>query len=476
MSPRGLADGGTAFATMSQEGGLRAPERHPVRWEEAEYTDRASLEKEAARVFDICHGCRRCFNLCAAFPLLFDAVDETPGGEVGELGREVAWKVAEQCYLCDLCFMTKCPYVPPHPFALDFPKLMLRLKATRFREEGLRPRDRLLTATDAVGRLLGVPVVAPAVNALARNRAARRTLEAVAGVAREEPLPPYASRSFRARRRKAPKSPPRAVAGERTRGRVALFVTCYANRNEPEIAQDLVRVFEHNGIVVDPVPEEICCGMPRFEHGDLETVAAHARRNLPVLARLVDEGYELTAPVPSCVLMFRRELPLLLPDDPLAAKVAAAFRDPFEYLMLRARDGLLCKDFKRPLGEVVYHAPCHQRVQNIGPRTREFLELIPGTRVRAIERCSGHDGTYAVRRETHPHAVAIGRPVFAAVREAPEAVVTSDCPMAGRHIAWGGGHAPAVHPLRLAAVAYGLVDPVGLHPSPFSPPEPPCAL
>jgi glycerol-3-phosphate dehydrogenase subunit C len=447
------------------EGGLKAPERHPVRWEEPEYGNRLLVEKEAARVFDVCHGCRRCFNLCQAFPLLFDAVDDTPTGDVAELDRAVTWKVAEQCYLCDLCFMTKCPYVPPHPFAIDFPKLMLRAKAALFREEGLGFRDRALSSTDAVGRLLGVPVVAPTANALARFPLARRLLENAVGIDREEPLPPYASRSFRARRAKRASAVVTPASGERTRGKIGLFVTCYANRNEPEIAEDLVAVFEHNGIRVDLVSEEVCCGMPRLEHGDIETVVAHARRNLPALGRLVDEGYELTAPVPSCVLMFRRELPLLLPNDPLVKKVAEAFRDPFEYLMLRARDGLLRRDFAHPLGDVLYHAPCHQRVQNVGPRTREFLELIPGTTVNTVERCSGHDGTYAVRRETHAHAVAIGKPVFARVREAPAAVVTSDCPMAARHIAWGGDHAPAVHPLRLAAVAYGLVPPAGLRPA-----------
>jgi glycerol-3-phosphate dehydrogenase subunit C len=450
---------------MSQEGGLRAPERHPVRWEDPSYLDREAIEKEAARVFDVCHGCRRCFNLCQAFPLLFDAIDATPNGEVAELDRAVSWKVAEECYLCDLCFMTKCPYVPPHPFAIDFPKLMLRAKAARHEERGLGLRNRLLSSTDAVGRILGVPVVAPAVNALARRPFARRFLESTIGIDREEPLPPYASRSLRARLAKRTPAVTTPTPGARTSGKVGLFVTCYANHNEPSLAEDLIAVFEHNGIVVDLVDEEVCCGMPRLEHGDLASVVAHARKNLPALARLVDRGYELTAPVPSCVLMFRRELPLLLPDDPLAAKVAQAFRDPFEYLMLRARDGLLLKDFVVPLGEILYHAPCHQRVQNVGPRTREFLELVPETTVTTIERCSGHDGTYAVRRETHAHAVAIGRPVFARVREAPEAVVASDCPMAGRHIAWGGEHAPAVHPLRLAAVAYGLAPPEGLRPS-----------
>ena len=455
------------------EGGLKAPERHPVRWEEPGYTDREAIEKEAARVFDVCHGCRRCFNLCQAFPLLFDAVDATPGGEVGELDRAVTWQVAGECYLCDLCFMTKCPYVPPHPWAIDFPKLMLRAKAARHREQGLNFRDRVLASTDTVGRLLGVPVVAPVANALARRPLVRRLLEGAVGIDREEPLPPYASRSLRARRAGRKSAVTAPTPGARTRGKVGLFVTCYANRNEPALAEDLLAVFEHNGIVVDLVPEEVCCGMPRLEHGDLETVVAHARRNLPGLARLVDDGYELTAPVPSCVLMFRRELPLLLPDDPQVAKVAAAFRDPFEYLILRARDGLLLRDFVVPLGDVLYHAPCHQRVQNVGPRTREFLELIPGTAVTAVERCSGHDGTYAVRRETHAQSVAIGRPVFARVREAPGAVVTSDCPMAGRHLAWGGEHAPAVHPLRLAAVAYGLVPPESLRPA--APESSPCA-
>ena len=155
--------------------------------------------------------------------------------------------------------------------------------------------------------------------------------------------------------------------------------------------------------------KEKCCGMPKLELGDLDAVFAAKDVNIPVLAKLVDEGYDLIAPVPSCTLMFKQELPLMFPDDPEVAKVRDAVFDPFEYLMLRHKEGKLKTDFSAPLGKVVWHVPCHQRVQNIGPKTREILELVPETEVETIERCSGHDGTYAVKKEFHEISMKICR-------------------------------------------------------------------
>ena len=438
------------------EGSLGAPTRHPLDWHDDQFYDEGALFKEMERVFDICHSCRRCFSLCHAFPTLFDAVDESETMEVDGIERKVYWEVVDHCYLCDLCYMTKCPYVPPHEWNVDFPHLMLRGKAVKHRQGRTRTRDKILTSTDTVGRLAGIPVVSGAVNAANRSAPLRKALDKVLGVHPDARLPEYHSRTLRKRLTPGLDESEAEAAGP-TQGKVALFATCYGNYNEPVLGEDLQAVFEHNGIPVTLAEKEQCCGMPKLELGDLQAVARAKEANIPVLAELVDEGWDIVMPVPSCALMFRQELPLLFPDDPEVRKVRDAVFDPFEYLMYRHKEGRLKTDFKNPLGTVAYHAACHQRVQNVGPKTREVLELVPETRVTLIERCSGHDGTYAVKSEFHAIAMKIVRPVARRVRDAEADHYGSDCPMAGRHIEHGlDDGRPAEHPLTLLRKAYGL--------------------
>ena len=499
---------GTAAAGAApqgaREGSLGAPTRHPIDWRNPEFYNEEALYGELERVFDICHGCRRCVSLCNAFPTLFDLVDESATMEVDGVSRADYGKVVDECYLCDLCFMTKCPYVPPHEWNVDFPHLMLRAKAVKYRKGEVKARDRLITKTDLIGRFASFPVIVNASNAAARSKPVRAAMDKVAGIHREANLPPYDSKSIRRRLRRraaesgaapapggpsgaeakgettpsapppdsrtparaAPLSPPPAVppaapagptAGARTRGQAVLFGTCYGNWNEPRLGEDLAAVFEHNGILVRLAPRERCCAMPRLELGDLAAVEKAKDANVEVLASLVDEGFDIVAPVPSCVLMFKQELPLMFPEDERVAKVKAAIYDPFEYLAQRHREGLLRTDFRHSLGTVAYHAACHQRVQNIGSKTREVLDLVPDTRVTVIERCSGHDGTYAVKRESYPHSMRIVRPVVRRVRDEAPDHFGSDCPMAGNHIAHGlGDGRSADHPLALLRKAYGI--------------------
>ncbi len=441
----------------SREGSLEAPTRHPIAWRSEAFWDREALDTELERVFDICHGCRRCVNLCASFPTLFDLVDESDTMEVDGVAKEDYQQVVDQCYLCDLCYMTKCPYVPPHEWNVDFPHLMLRAKALRFREHGASLRDRTLTSTDRVGRLATIPVVDLTVNALNRNATFRKALEAGFGVHRDARVPSYHSRTLRKRVKSLADDQIVPQAAGRTRGKVALYATCYGNYNSPDLGEDFYRVFQHNEIAIELVPKEVCCGMPKFELGDLDAVDKAKSANIPVLAGLVDAGYDLIAPVPSCVLMYKQELPLMYPDDPDVAKVRDAFFDPFEYLFLRHRAGLLKTDFQRGLGDIGYHVACHQRVQNIGMKTREVLALIPDTTVHPQERCSGHDGTYAVKLETHAKAVKIGRPVARKLDQLAPAHFTSDCPMAATHIADLADKLEVPeHPMSLLRKAYGL--------------------
>jgi Fe-S oxidoreductase len=443
-----------------KEGSLEAPTRHPLDWKNPEFYDRAKAEQELERIFGICHGCRRCVNLCTAFPTLFDLVDSSSTLEVDGVAKQDYWKVVDQCYLCDMCYMTKCPYVPPHPWNVDFPHVMLRAKAVKLKSGGATFRDRLLTSTDTLGKFAGIPIVTQAINVLNKNSVARSAMQAVLGVHKDRELPPFAPKKFRSDYSKSKSF--ETKDGKNTPGKVAVFSTCYVNYNEPGMGHDLLALLEHNEIPYVLLEKEACCGMPKLELGDLDAVSVLKEKNIPGMAKLVREGYAILTPVPSCTLMFKQELPLMYPHDPDTIAVRDAMFDPFEYFVLRKKENLLKTDFKHALGKVSYHIPCHSRVQNMGQKTRELLEGIPGTTVSTVERCAGHDGTWGVKTEYFANSMKIGRPVFRQMAEPSPDYVSSDCPIAGRHIMQGmresgaQGEAEKAHPLSLLRKAYGI--------------------
>ncbi|MGC1817223.1 MAG: heterodisulfide reductase-related iron-sulfur binding cluster [Casimicrobiaceae bacterium] len=442
-----------------REGNLQAPTRHPLDWRNPEFFDEAALFKEMERVFEICHGCRRCISLCGSFPTLFDLVDESKTMEVDGVAKADYWKVVDQCYLCDVCYMTKCPYVPPHPWNVDFPHLMLRAKARKFRKGPVRARDRMLTSTDTVGKLATIPVVVHAVNKANRMPVVRKMMERTLGVAADAWLPTYAAKPFQKSARPSLQWPVRD--GARTPGKVAVFSTCYVNYNEPGIGHDLLKLLDHIEVPYVTIDGEACCGMPKLELGDLEGVEKLKDVNIPLLMPLAREGWAIVSPVPSCTLMFKQELPLIFPEDADVKAVGDAMFDPFEYFVLRDKDGLLQREFKNPLGKVSYHIPCHSRVQNVGQKTREALEWVPGTTVNTVERCAGHDGTFGVKREFYADSMKIGKPVFQRMAEPSPEYISSDCPIAGRRIAQGitqsGAPEPRkAHPLTLLRIAFGI--------------------
>ncbi|MBI5752862.1 MAG: Fe-S oxidoreductase [Hydrogenophilales bacterium] len=441
----------------AREGSLEAPQRHALDWKNPSFWDEAALNQELHRVFEACHGCRRCVSLCTSFPTLFDLVDNSPTLEMDGVKTEDYWQVVDQCYLCDLCFMTKCPYVPPHEWALDFPHLMLRAKAIKYKKGETTFRDKLLSSTDALGKLATIPVVVQTVNALNKTPAARALMDSVLGVHKDRVLPEYASATFRPHAE--PKDSFPVKTGQRTPGKVAIYATCYVNYNEPGIGHDLLKILAHNEIPARLVEKEACCGMPKLELGDLDAVEKLKDINIPQLAKMAREGYAILSAVPSCTLMYKQELPLMFPGDIDVALVAEAMWDPFEYMIARKVDGLLKTDFPQKLGKVSYHIACHLRVQNMGQKTREMLQLVPDTQVNTVERCSGHDGTWGVKSEFFANSMKIGKPVFKAMANKEPDYISSDCAIAGRHIMQGMGaetKARKEHPITLIRIAYGL--------------------
>ena len=396
-------------------------------------------------------------------PDLFDLVDATADGEVHGVDKKDYWKVVDQCYLCDLCYLTKCPYVPPHPWNLDFPHTMLRAKAIKFKNGEVGAGEKLLASTDTHGQFAGIPIVVQTVNALNKTKPMRKVLDSTLGVHPEAWLPALATSRFRWSAKKQG-SATQVTNGARSPGKVVIFSTCYVNYNEPGIGHDLIKTLEHNEVPYVIVEKESCCGMPKLELGDLDSVERHKNANIPVLVKYAKDGFAIVSAIPSCTLMFKQELPLLFPDDADVARVQKAMFDPFEYLMARHKDGLLKTDFKQALGKVSYHIPCHGRVQKIGRKTEEMFKLIGETvtvQLNTVERCSGHAGTYGVKTPFFANAMKIGKPVFKAMAKDEPDYIGSDCALAGHHIAQGMAMnalpaAKLAHPLSLVRIAYGL--------------------
>ena len=432
------------------EGGLQKPTRYDIDWQNPDYLNEELFEKELRRVSDVCHGCRRCVNLCNSFPTLFDLIDESKTFEVDGVAYEQFGSVVDHCYLCDLCFMTKCPYVPPHEWEIDFPHLMLRGKAIKFNKSKTSFRDKLLTSTDLLGKLGSRKIIAPIINFFNNIKIFRILLEKILGIHRNAKLPKFSSYTAKVKYSKL-------KFDKKSKNKVAIYTTCYHNYNEPNVIDDLVLVLNHNDVDIEIIRDDKCCGMPKLELGDLETVNNMMQHNLKKFKRYVDNGYTIIAPVPSCVLMFKQELPLLFPDNKDVRLVSKSICDPFEYLLKLHENGSLKTNFKNDLGSVFYQVACHQRVQNIGQVTKKVLELVPNTNINALERCSGHDGTYGVKKETHNIAIKIALPITREYIKTKSTQFTSDCTLAAHHVVNAmGNKVMPTHPITLMKNAYGI--------------------
>ena len=441
-----------------REGSLEAPLRHAIAWQDPDFYDQAKLEQELRRVFDICHGCRRCFNLCDSFPRLFDLVDNSSTGELDAVASRDFKPVVDACTLCDMCFMTKCPYVPPHPFNLDFPHLMLRYRAVERRKNPPPLAHRQLTETDRNGKLASL--AAPLANwaSSTRNRLTRPAMEKLTGVDRRAALPKFHGRTFKLRARAEPVQINEKAPGY---GRKAvLYATCFVNYNGPDIGMAARAVLAQNGVETEVV-YPACCGMQQMEQGNLRRVAENARQVSAALKPYIDKGWDVVALVPSCALMLKFEWPLILPDDAGVKRLSDATFDVSEYVLDIAKRNGLAPGLEALDGGVSLHIACHARAQNMGQKAAEMLKLIPGADIQVIERCSGHGGSWGVMKENFEVAVKIGRPVARQAKDGAKKYLASECPLAADHIAQGielqGGSPPApLHPIQVFARAYGL--------------------
>jgi glycerol-3-phosphate dehydrogenase subunit C len=447
-----------------REGSLDAPVRHPIDWNDPDFYDEAKLDEELRRVFDICHGCRRCFNLCDSFPRLFDLIDAAPSEELDTVDSKDFKPVVDACTLCDMCFMVKCPYVPPHEFNLDFPHLMLRYRAVENRK-GIRGTgmESQLTKTDRNGKL-GSSLAGLANWATKEeNGLTRGIMQSVAGVHKDAALPPFAGKTLVDLAKDMPKADPTGPAAGQ---KAVIYATCYGNYNTPEIGEAALKILAKNGVECEVVYPE-CCGMPQMEQGDIETVAGKAKAVAGALKPYVEQGYDVIALVPSCALMLKFEWPLIT-DDPDVKALSEASHDVSEYIVALSKQKGLAEGLGPLDGPIAIHVSCHARAQNMGQKGAELARLIPDTRIAAVERCSGHGGSWGVMKDNFEVGMKVGKPVFKQMQMKGKAkYIASECPLAGLHIAQGIEANPdgdaqekpelAAHPVVLLAKSYGLM-------------------
>ena len=445
---------------MSKEGSLEAPTRHPIPWTEPDFLDHAKIDAEIRRVFDICHGCRRCFNLCDSFPRLFDLIDDSPSGELDTVPSADFAKVVDACTFCDMCYMTKCPYVPPHEFNLDFPHLMLRYRAAERAQGKVGFRRKQLAQTDRNGKWAGKMAGLANWATAEGNFGMRNMLGDLAGIHPQAALPKYHGKTFMDRAADVPALNARAPAHGR---KAVIYATCFANYNEPAMGTAARAVLAHNGVETQVVYPS-CCGMPQWEQGDLAQVAENARKVAGEMAAWIDQGHAIIALVPSCALMLKSEWPLLLPDDEDVRRLSENTYDITEYMVNLARDDGLADGMTPLPGGVTLHLACHARAQNMGAKGAEMLRLIPNTEVAVVERCSGHGGAWGIMADNFEVALKVGKPAARQALKAGSAWVVSECPLAATHLRQGmerlESTAPrtVAHPILLLARAYDLLQ------------------
>ncbi len=418
---------------------------------EPRYWDSAALDGEIRRAFEICNGCRLCFKYCDAFPQLFRLLDERFEGDVRRLGDGEVAGVMDACFQCKLCEV-QCPYTPRdgHEFQLDFPKLVHRHDAVHARGRRRTLRERVLGDPDAAGKMARLSL--GLANMANRVRPLRVLLEKAVGVHRDKKLPDFASEPFDAWAARNGHVKPEPG------GEAVLFQTCFVQHNDPEIGKDALYVLGRCRVDVRVVPGLVCCGMPAWEHGDLDALRRQARRNLDLLLPFVEKGAKVLVVNPTCSLMMRKEWPHLLEgaDRARAEKLAAAVMDVSEYLWSIRNEPRFDAAFASapPGGKIAYHAPCHLRAQAIGFKGRDLMRKIPGVSIAAtVMECCGHDGTFAMTVEGFEPSARIGRKAFDAMLGSGAETWSTDCPLAAIQFEQHAGK-KALHPVTVLARAY----------------------
>jgi glycerol-3-phosphate dehydrogenase subunit C len=442
------------------EGGLRKPERKPLLLENKEFWDKSSLDKELRRQFDVCHSCRRCFNLCDSFPKLFDLIDESDSMELDTVESKSFDDVIDSCTLCDMCFMVSCPYVPPHEFAIDIPSLFLRHKAIEDKKK-LNFINNQLAKTDRIGKVGLFFNFLFNYSLNKKNKLIRNVISYITGIDVSATLPNFNKKSF--------KSIFKSVKDKfkhkkNYRDKVILFTSCYVNYNDSKIGEAIIGVLNKNKVYIEEYYSG-CCKMPQLEQGKVVEVKKEAEKTAIKLKDKINQGFKVIAPIASCALMLKTHWPLLCPENENVKILSENTMDIDEYIWdLNNRRGL-AGGMKALNKNITLHSSCHSRAQNIGPKSAQILKLIPNTETINIEKCSGHGGTWGIKKKNNKTARKVGLPAAKKVFKDDNSIIASTCPLAALHLK-DINHEKKLstyqnkifHPIELIAKAYGIKE------------------
>ena len=442
---------------MVAEGGLRKPERKTINIGDPKFWNETELDTELRRQFDVCHSCRRCFNLCDSFPKLFDLIDEAPSMELDTVDSSSFKNVVDACTLCDMCFMVSCPYVPPHEFAIDIPSIFIRYKALE-NKKNTDLIDNQIAKTDLNGRIGVYSSIISNFFLNKRRILFRKILSLFIGIDASVTLPKFNKTSFKKFFTKYKK---KFDFKKHYNEKILIFNTCYVNYNDSKIGEALVKVLEKNNVYMEQFYEG-CCKMPQLEQGKVHEVQIQSEKTANLLKEKIDQGFKVVTPIASCALMIKSHWPLLSPDNKNVAQLAKATMDIDEYIWdLNNRKGLV--DGMKSLNkDITLHSSCHSRAQNIGPKSAQILKLIPDTKTINIEKCSGHGGTWGIKKKWNKTARKVGLSAAKQVFK-EDGIIASTCPLAGLHLQdineqkkLRDSNSKIYHPIELIAKSYGF--------------------
>lgn len=426
--------------------------RHP------QYFDEGDLRDELTRVYDLCHGCRLCWNLCTSFPTLFAFIDSHDDQDAAKLTKAEQDQVVDECFQCKICYV-KCPYTPPHEWQLDFPRLMLRAAAVQRQHASVRVR----ITDNAIGRtgLSGMvgSMTAPLANKVmgTPGTGVRKVLEKVTGISADRVLPPYARQRFTTWFKK------RATTSiDAKRASVAIFPTCLVEYQATGVGRATVQVYERNGIEC-AVADTKCCGAPFLHEGDFDNFTTYAEKNVKVLADHVRQGRDIVVPQPTCGYVLKNDYFDHLGDGDDTRLVKEHTYDVAEYLMKLHKDDKaaggegLDASFTGEVPETItYHVPCHLQAQNIGLKSRDLMKLT-GTKIQLANQCSGIDGMWGYRAENQQHQQKVIQGLKKTIEQQDAPLVVGDCHLANGGISDATGRTP-IHPMQFVARAYGIPE------------------
>jgi anaerobic glycerol-3-phosphate dehydrogenase C subunit len=434
-------------------GSIVGAERNPLgldlKFNKVHAARAAELARDSVQeAIEACSGCGKCRSYCPVAKEIMEEwvmarakatlVREYISGTLDDaiLDSPRFKEVLDACLNCKRC-LTECPSGADIPWVA----IMGRALAVQRKGEGafksILANTRFLCETGSA--------LAPLANLAGTSVPLRWALEAVTGLDRRRHLPKFQRNTLRKMMAERPKP-----VGTK---RVAYFLSCYSNFNEPEgDGLATVEVLERNGFEV-LLPDFRCCGIARLSSGAVEKIESDIRFNVRVISQLAEEGVPLVFSEPSCALAIKMEYPKIL-DSEEARRAAANCHDIHEFLANLHQQGDLNLDFASMDIKVGYHNPCHLKALGITNEAPDLLRLIPGVHVQIFsDQCCGIAGTFGLKKKNYDLSMTIGYNLFKEITASDAQQIATSCGACKMQI-YQGTNKDAVTPVSLLARAY----------------------